>query len=173
MQTIMENLKKIILSKIDFNSIVKGNGIYETSDIKAENGNCISIGVSYEDLDDKNDAYVYNIFNGGNNGEYIYISETGDINDKLPSSVLIEMCNILKKYNIKLLEGGMCMTEEMYEELKKAVWNSGVEAIDDLLGYEHDVEEDSSVTEYRIDEVLDQMPEDIILEFYNKYCKNK
>ena len=46
MQTIMENLKKIILSKIDFNSIVKGNGIYETSDIKAENGNCISIGVS-------------------------------------------------------------------------------------------------------------------------------
>ena len=65
------------------------------------------------------------------------------------------------------------MTEEMYEELKNAVWNSGVEAIDDLLGYEHDVEEDSSVTEDRIDEVLDQMPEDITLEFYNKYCKNK
>lgn len=61
-------------------------------------------------------------------------------------------------------------TEKMYEELKSAVWNNGVEAIDDLLGYEHDVEEDSSVTESRMDMVLDQMPMDIFMDFYNKYC---
>lgn len=48
---------------------------------------------------------------------------------------------------------------------------NGVEAIDDLLGYEHDVEEDSDVTENRMDEVLDQMPEEEVLKFYNKYCK--
>lgn len=59
----------------------------------------------------------------------------------------------------------------MYEELKNAVWMNGVEAVDDLLGYEHDVEEDRDTTENRMDEVLDQMSEDIALKFYNKYCR--
>lgn len=63
------------------------------------------------------------------------------------------------------------MTNEMYEELKNAVWQNGVEAVDDLLGYEHDVEEDSDTTENRMDEVLNQMPEEEALEFYNKYVK--
>lgn len=62
------------------------------------------------------------------------------------------------------------MTED-YEELKNAVWMNGVEAIDDLLGYEHDVNEDADTTENRMDEVLDQMPEDEFLMFYNKYFK--
>ena len=35
------------------------------------------------------------------------------------------------------------MNEKMYEELKNAVWDNGVEAIDDLLGYEHDVDADT------------------------------
>lgn len=63
------------------------------------------------------------------------------------------------------------MTNQMYEELKNAIWDNGVEAIDDLLGYEHDVEEDKDVIENRMDDVLDQMPDDIALIFYNKYCK--
>lgn len=62
------------------------------------------------------------------------------------------------------------ITEEMYEELKTAVWNCGVEAIDDLVGYEHDVNEDSSVTECRMDMVLDQMPPEEFMDFYHKYC---
>lgn len=68
-----------------------------------------------------------------------------------------------KKYNI---------TEEMYEELKHELFMNGVEAIDDFLGYEHNVEEDTDVTESRMDEVLDQMPNDIFLQFYDKYCKS-
>lgn len=63
------------------------------------------------------------------------------------------------------------MTEKMYEELKNAIWDNGVEAIDDFLGYEHDVEEDKDTIENRMDEVLDQMPEEEVMEFYNKYCK--
>lgn len=64
------------------------------------------------------------------------------------------------------------ITEEMYEELKHELFMNGVEAIDDLLGYEHNVEEDNDVTESRMDEVLEQMPNDTFLEFYNKYCKS-
>lgn len=63
------------------------------------------------------------------------------------------------------------MTEKMYEELKNAIWDNGVEAIDDFLGYEHDVEEDKDTIENRMDEVLDQMPEEEAMEFYNKYCR--
>lgn len=63
------------------------------------------------------------------------------------------------------------MTEKMYEELKNAIWDNGVEAIDDFLGYEHDVEEDKDTIENRMDEVLDQMPEEEVIEFYNKYCQ--
>ena len=62
------------------------------------------------------------------------------------------------------------MSEKMYEELKAAAWDNGVEAIDELLGYEHDVEEDPDVTENRMDEALDQMPEEEALELYEKYC---
>lgn len=63
------------------------------------------------------------------------------------------------------------MTERMYEELKNAIWDNGVEAIDDFLGYEHNVEEDKDTIENRMDEVLDQMPEEEAMEFYNKYCR--
>lgn len=63
------------------------------------------------------------------------------------------------------------MTEKMYEELKKAVWMEGVEAIDDLLGYKHHIEEDKNVTDSRMDMALDQMPVEEALKFYNKYCK--
>ena len=64
------------------------------------------------------------------------------------------------------------MNDTMYESLKSAIFNHGVEAIDDLLGYEHNVNEDSATIENRMDEVLDQMPEDIALDFYHKYCES-
>ena len=63
------------------------------------------------------------------------------------------------------------MTKEMCEELKNAILYNGTEALDDLLGYERDIEEDPDVTAYRIDLVLDSMPEEDRVEFYNKYCK--
>ena len=61
------------------------------------------------------------------------------------------------------------MTEKMYEELKRSVFDAGVDAIEDLLGYELQFDTDEDMMEV-MDDVLDQMPEDIALEFYNKYC---
>lgn len=62
------------------------------------------------------------------------------------------------------------MTEQMYEELKNTAFENGVEAINDLLGYEHNVNEDKSTIESRMDEVLDQIPEEEALALYEKYC---
>ena len=62
------------------------------------------------------------------------------------------------------------MTEKMYEELKRKVFDAGVDAIEDLLGYELEFNTDEDMME-AMDDVLDQMPEDIALEFYNKYCQ--
>lgn len=70
-------------------------------------------------------------------------------------------------------DDGSVITEEMFEELKAAVWNNGVEAIDDLLGYECNPEEDPDVIESRMDMVLDQMPPDVFMDFYNSYCNKE
>ena len=61
------------------------------------------------------------------------------------------------------------MTEKMYAELKRKVFEAGVNAIEDLLGceLEFNTDEDMSRT---IDNVLYQMPEEDAMEFYNKYC---
>lgn len=63
------------------------------------------------------------------------------------------------------------MNEKMCDELKQAIFDNGVEAIDDFLGYEHDVNEEKDTIENRMDEVLSQMPEEEFLTLYNKYCK--
>lgn len=63
------------------------------------------------------------------------------------------------------------MNEKMCDELKQAIFDNGVEAIDDFLGYEHDVNEEKDTIENRMDEVLSQMPEEESLALYNKYCK--
>lgn len=62
------------------------------------------------------------------------------------------------------------ITEEMVEELKAAIWDNGIEALDDLIGYESNPEEDPDVVENRMDMVLDQMPPEEFMKFYNKYC---
>lgn len=62
------------------------------------------------------------------------------------------------------------MKQLSYEKLKAAVWNCGIEAIDDLLGYEHNVEEDADTTENRMDEALAQMPEEEVQKLFAKYC---
>lgn len=62
------------------------------------------------------------------------------------------------------------MTEKMYEELKRGLFYAGVNAIEDFLGYELEFNTDEDMME-AIDDVLDQMPEEDALDFYNKYCK--
>lgn len=46
------------------------------------------------------------------------------------------------------------------EALKQALFMEGLEAIEDFLGYEINPEEDKDVTDLRMDEVLDQMPDE-------------
>lgn len=65
------------------------------------------------------------------------------------------------------------MTKEMYEKLKNSIWDNGIFAIDDLLGYEVNINEDKDVIENRMDMVLDQMPKDIALQYYHKYVENQ
>lgn len=59
------------------------------------------------------------------------------------------------------------------EALKKALFMEGLEAIEDFLGYEINPEEDKDVTDLRMDEVLDQMPDEEFEAFYNKYVTNE
>lgn len=63
------------------------------------------------------------------------------------------------------------MTEKMYEELKEALLEAGLEAIDDFLGVAArttDVEELKQL----IEEEFDQMPEEDAKEYYyDAYCK--
>lgn len=61
------------------------------------------------------------------------------------------------------------MSEQMYEQLKRAVFDAGVNAIEDLLGRELTFFTDEDLFD-AMDEVLYQMPEEIALEFYEKYC---
>lgn len=65
------------------------------------------------------------------------------------------------------------ITDEMCEELKAAIWDNGIEALDDLIGYESNPEEDPDVVENRMDIVLDQMPPEEFMKFYNKYCNKE
>ena len=64
------------------------------------------------------------------------------------------------------------MTEKE-EALKQALFMEGLEAIEDFLGYEINPEEDKDVTDLRMDEVLDQMPDEEFEAFYNKYVTNE
>ena len=90
--------------------------------------------------------------------------------DEIPVADNAEYISYSDNFEKEDIDFDDAVTEEMYEELKSSIWDNGVEAIDDLLGYEHDVEEDSSITESRMDVVLDQMPIDIFMDLYNKYC---
>lgn len=59
------------------------------------------------------------------------------------------------------------------EALKQALFIEGLEAIEDFLGYEINPGEDKDVTDLRMDEVLDQMPDEEFEAFYNKYVVNE
>ena len=62
------------------------------------------------------------------------------------------------------------MVEKIYEELKKAIIDAGVDAIEDFLGLKLQFSSDEDLLE-TMDDILDQMPEDVVFLFYIKYCK--
>ena len=62
------------------------------------------------------------------------------------------------------------MTEKMYAELKRKIFDAGVNAIEDLLGCELEFGTDEAMSD-AMDEALYEIPEEDVMEFYNKYCK--
>lgn len=56
-----------------------------------------------------------------------------------------------------------------FEELKTMLFNEGVDAIEDFLGYEIPFDEDKDVLDRRLDLVYEQMPTDVLEKFYEKY----
>lgn len=56
-----------------------------------------------------------------------------------------------------------------YEKLSSALFMKGHSAIEDFLGYDYPDDEDKAVTENRIQEVYEQMPEDVLDNFYEKH----
>lgn len=55
------------------------------------------------------------------------------------------------------------------EVLKQTLFDKGLESIQDFLGYEINPKENKDVTDRRMDEALDQMPEAEFDEFCRKY----
>lgn len=60
-------------------------------------------------------------------------------------------------------------TREMQEELKRAIFMNGTDAIDDFYGDECPYD-DKDVIENMMDDIFAQMSEEESMEFYRKYC---
>ena len=58
--------------------------------------------------------------------------------------------------------------EEIFE---KALFENGYNAISDFLGYDYPADEDKDVTSKRIQEVIQQMPEEAFAIFFHKNVK--
>ena len=107
-------------------------------------------------------------------GVEISDEDIDNIEEKVLKGKNIEVATNEVLYGIRdvLDENDNSMTEEMYEELKKRLFDNGVNAIEDFLGKELDYNTDEDMNE-ALDEIMDQMPEEELLEYYNKYCKKE
>lgn len=56
-----------------------------------------------------------------------------------------------------------------FEKLKMALFEEGYEALSDFVGYDFDPAESKDITENRLDEAFQQMPESDFSIFYCKY----
>lgn len=57
-----------------------------------------------------------------------------------------------------------------FEKLKTELFMHGAEAISDFLGYDYPLDEEKDVTDSRLDEVYEQMPDDEMERYYKKYA---
>lgn len=84
-----ERMKGIIAENVPFSKLKKDKGICEFYAMHCnDSGINKSIGISYEDIDDEHDVYIYNIFI---DSEYINISGHGTKDNRLPDDVLTEL----------------------------------------------------------------------------------
>ena len=63
------------------------------------------------------------------------------------------------------------MEQKIFEELKRAIFTMGLDYVDEFLGYQIDVGNYSKdELDNMMDEAYQQMPEDKLNEFYEKFC---
>jgi len=84
---------EFINKEIFFNELIKNEGIFQTNTIENIDNSDISIGVSYEDDDNGEEVYIYNVFI--DEDEYINIGNTGNKENKTPISVIDEIISTL------------------------------------------------------------------------------
>lgn len=88
----LEKIKNAILKEVSFSKLEKNKGIYEFfkhgDNSKSFNPENLSLGISYEDIDNEKDIYIYNIFAGE---EYININAKGTKENPIPNEVLKEL----------------------------------------------------------------------------------
>lgn len=63
----------------------------------------------------------------------------------------------------------MIIQKNMIETLKTELFMNGIDALEDFLGHKLPDTYDKDVCDNECDEIIAQMPDDIFMEFYNKY----
>ena len=74
--------------------------------------------------------------------------------------------------NMPILNNGE-PTEQDWETLKTELFNAGYDAISDFLGYDYDGTEDKNITDNRLNEVFEQMPNDEFAKYLITFNKRK
>lgn len=94
----IEKMKQILIDEVPWQEVTeqKNKGICEFYE---QNGK--SLGISYEDIDDEKDVYIYNIFLGD---EYINISNRGTKDNPITEELLNELVTEWNSYDIGLTE---------------------------------------------------------------------
>lgn len=60
--------------------------------------------------------------------------------------------------------------DKRFEKLKEALFNWGTDYIEEFLGFEIDSDWEKDAIEDAMDEVYNQMPEEELEVFYEKFC---
>ncbi len=77
-------------------------------------------------------------------------------------------CDELRTFGRKITSGPE-EEREKFEILKAELFDRGIEAIEDFVGYIVDPDEDKDVTENRLNDVYAQMPDDEYAKYLDKY----
>lgn len=64
------------------------------------------------------------------------------------------------------------LTDEMWETLKRELFMSGRDGLEDFLGFELQDDYDKDTVENELEDIGAQMPDEIQVEFYLKYVPN-
>ena len=136
----------------------------------------LSIGVSYETFDtaecpDMSCGYIVNLFDGDE-----YINITGHFASPLDAvPAITNAWNMVLHEKAKIAaENQQITTEEKevkrFEKLKSALFNWGSDYIEEFLGFEYDPDWDKDTIDNAMDEVYQQMDEEDLIKFYEKFC---